>query len=224
MTPSSIAGRQGGAGLPALPAALPELRHVRTLGATPERDLQARRDAHLMAEVKQGDAGAFEQIVDGHKDSLVNYLCRLTGCRDRAEEYAQEAFLRLYQNADRYDERGLLSAYLFRIATNLVRTDERRRKRWRLLVPFIDHDDLSREPSPQREVLHGEAAGVVTDAIARLPLPFRAPLVLREIEGWAYQEIAEALGCRIGTVKSRINRAKAQLRATLERYWLEGRR
>ncbi|HVS62807.1 MAG TPA: sigma-70 family RNA polymerase sigma factor [Thermoanaerobaculia bacterium] len=224
MTPSPIAGSQSGAGLPALPATLPELRHVRTLGATPERERQARRDARLMAEVKQGDAHAFEQIVDGHKDSLVNYLSRLTRCRDRAEEYAQEAFVRLYQNADRYDERGLLAAYLFRVATNLVRTDERRRKRWRLLVPFIERDDRSREPSPQREVLHEEASNVVAEAIAQLPLHFRAPLVMREIEGWSYQEIAEALGCRIGTVKSRINRAKAQLRERLERYWQgEGR-
>lgn len=224
MTPSSIAGSQSGAGLPALPAALPELRHLRTPGATPERERQARRDARLMAEVKQGDGRAFEQIVDGHKDSLVNYLCRLTRCRDRAEEYAQEAFVRLYQNADSYDERGLLAAYLFRIATNLVRTDERRRKRWRLLVPFIDRDDRSREPSPQREVLHEEASSVVAEAIAELPLHFRAPLVMREIEGWCYQEIAEALGCRIGTVKSRINRAKAQLRERLELYWQgEGR-
>jgi RNA polymerase sigma-70 factor (ECF subfamily) len=177
-----------------------------------------------MAGVKEGDAGAFEQIVDGHKDALVNYLCRLTRCRDRAEEYAQEAFLRLYQNARRYDERGYLAAYLFRIATNLVRTDERRKQRWRLLVPFIDQDDRAPEPSPQRAMLHGEATEVVSEAIGRLPLHFRAPLVLREIEGWSYQEIAEALDCRVGTVKSRINRAKAQLRGALELYWQGGRR
>ncbi|HVS16070.1 MAG TPA: sigma-70 family RNA polymerase sigma factor [Thermoanaerobaculia bacterium] len=217
MPSTTLAGTQAAAGLPALAPARPEPR--RAPAAPSERERHARLDAHLMAEVREGRVTAFEQIVDRHKQPLVSYLARLTHCRERAEEYAQEAFLRLYQSADRYHERGLLSAYLFRIATNLVRSDERRRKRWRLLSPFLDHDDRAREPSPQRTVLDDEATGLVAAAIRDLPLAFRAPLVLREIEGWTYEEIAEALGCRIGTVKSRIHRAKAQLRSKLEGYW-----
>ena len=225
MNPSSIVGTQTGAGLAPLSGALAELRPGPSASASdPERARRARRDARLMAGVQEGDASAFEQIVECHKDSLVNYLFRLTRCRDRAEEYAQEAFLRLYQRCDQYRERGLLSAYLFRIATNLVRSDERRRRRWRLLSPFLDQDERARDPSPQRELLHGEATEVVSEAISRLPLAFRAPLVLREIEGLSYQEIAEALECRIGTVKSRINRAKSQLREKLELYWQGGGR
>ena len=64
-------------------------------------------------------------MVDRHKDLVVNYLARLVGCRDRAEDYAQETFVRLYQNLDRYRDEGNLVAYLLRIATNLVRRDER---------------------------------------------------------------------------------------------------
>jgi RNA polymerase sigma-70 factor, ECF subfamily len=219
MPSTALPGNPAAAGLPALPATLPELRRARAAPSSPERERRAQLDALQMAELRAGRLAAFEQIVDRHKEPLVNYLARLTRCRDRAEEYAQEAFLRLYQNAHRYHEQGLLAAYLFRIATNLVRSDERRSKRWRLLTPFLDQDDRAREPSPQRAVLHDEAAEVVGAAIRELPLPFRAPLVLRELEGWSYQEIADALGCRTGTVKSRINRAKARLRSRLGLYW-----
>lgn len=176
-------------------------------------------DGQLMVRVCAGDAAAFEQIVDRYKDPLVGYLARMTSCRDRAEEYAQETFLRLYQNAHRYRERGQLSAYLFRIATNLLRSDERRRRRFRLLEAWLPKADRAPGPSAQALALHREATEVVSAAIQDLPTAFRAPLVLREIEGWSYSEIAQALGCRVGTVKSRINRAKARLREALEPYW-----
>lgn len=176
-------------------------------------------DGQLMARVRAGDAAAFEQIVDRYKDPLVGYLARMTNCRDRAEEYAQETFLRLYLNAHRYHERGQLSAYLYRIATNLLRSDERRRRRFRLLEALIPASDRAPEPTAQGQALHREATEVVAAAIHELPTAFRAPLVLREIDGWSYAEIAQALGCRVGTVKSRINRAKSRLRETLEPYW-----
>jgi RNA polymerase sigma-70 factor (ECF subfamily) len=176
-------------------------------------------DRQLMARVCAGDAAAFEQIVDRYKDPLVGYLARMTNCRDRAEEYAQETFLRLYLNAHRYRERGHLSAYLYRIATNLLRSDERRRRRFRLLSTLLPSSDRSNEPSAQGYALHREATEVVSAAIRDLPTAFRAPLVLREIDGWSYADIARALGCRVGTVKSRINRAKSRLRESLEPYW-----
>jgi RNA polymerase sigma-70 factor (ECF subfamily) len=176
-------------------------------------------DAALMARVAAGDAAAFAQVVDRYKDPLVGYLARMTNCRDRAEEFAQETFLRLYQNARRYRERGHLSAYLYRIATNLLRSDERRRRRFRLIEGWIVRSERCPEPSAQGHALHREATDLVAAAIHELPATFRAPLVLREIDGWSYAEIARALGCRVGTVKSRIHRAKAQLRQALEPYW-----
>lgn len=185
--------------------------------AGPVRD---QTDAQLMSRVKSGDQAAFRELVDRHRDPLVNYLTRLTRCRDRAEEYAQETFVRLYNVADRYQEQGYLAGYLFRIATNLLRTDERRKKRWRTLSGiFAASQSGSSTLTPQREFLSGEASEVVTAAIAELPLQYRAPLVLREIEGLSYREIAEALQCREGTVKSRISRAKARLKERLAEYW-----
>lgn len=176
-------------------------------------------DAELMIATAQGDAQAFALIVDRHKNGLVNYLTHLTSDREHAEEVAQEAFLRLYQAAGRYDERGKLSSYLYSIATNLVRSEQRRRTRWLRLVPRLSVHVTRETPTPQGGLLSDEATSEVRRALEALPLHFRAPIVLREIEEWSYQEIAEALGCRVGTIKSRINRGRERLRGLLEDYW-----
>jgi RNA polymerase sigma-70 factor (ECF subfamily) len=179
-------------------------------------------DIELMRRVRCTDHEAFEVIVDRYKHQLVNYLTQLVGNRERAEDYAQEAFVRLYENAERYEERGLLAPYLFRIATNLVRSDLRRSMRWRALFPLLSTSVNGNGSSPHGALLEEEIQRKVSTAIERLPIPFRAPLVLREMEEWSYQEIAAALGCSEGTVKSRINRARQKLRDELAPYWTEG--
>jgi RNA polymerase sigma-70 factor, ECF subfamily len=179
-------------------------------------------DAELMTRVREGETAAFAGIVDRHKDRLVSYLTHLCGDRDRAEEFAQEAFLRLYQHAARYDERERLAPYLYRIATNLVRSDFRRLRRWRLLLPWIERPEASSGDAPHRRLFETELQRKVHEALDALPVTYRAPLVLREIEGWTYQEIAAALGCRDGTVKSRIARGRMRLRELLAPYWNGG--
>ena len=87
-------------------------------------------DANLIALARSGQTAAFAEIVDRYKDSLVGYLVRLLCDRERAEDLAQDAFLRLYQRGGAYEERGQLKAYLFRIATNQLRSEERRARRW----------------------------------------------------------------------------------------------
>lgn len=177
-----------------------------------------------MRRVADGDRAAFGSLVDRFKDDLVAYLAALTrggGGVAEAEDLAQEAFLRLYHAASRYREEGQLKAYLYRIATNLLRTERRREKRRQLLLtafPLPSKDRCEWAP-PQEEVLATEAQRQVAAAVARLPLRFRIPLVLHEIEGWGQREIAEVLGLRPGTVKSRIHRARQRLKALLESYW-----
>jgi RNA polymerase sigma-70 factor (ECF subfamily) len=178
-------------------------------------------DAVQMARVRSGDRDAFADLVDRHKDAVVNYLTRLTGDRDRAEDLAQETFLRLFRSAGSYTEQGLLRGYLFRIATNLVRSEERREKRLRLLLPFLGRQDHA-EPAAPSGLLRQEVHREVSAAVAQLPLRYRVPLVLHEIEGWAYTEIAQALGCREGTVKSRIHRGRQYLKERLAPYWQGG--
>ena len=178
-------------------------------------------DAELMARVRTGDREAFADLVDRHKDAVVNYLARLSGNRDRAEDMAQETFLRLFRAAGSYSEQGYLRAYLFRIGTNLVRSEERRERRFRLLLPFLRREERDEPAAPSGlllQELHREVAG----AVAGLPLRFRVPLVLHEIEGWTYEDIARELGCREGTVKSRIHRGRQRLREKLQPYWQGG--
>src|SRR5436305_6881709 len=99
--------------------------------------LEEPSDAELMARVRKGDREAFADLVDRHKDAVVSYVARLTADRDRAEDLAQETFLRLFRAAGEYTEQGYLRAFLFRIATNLVRSEERRAQPLRLPMPFL---------------------------------------------------------------------------------------
>ncbi|MEM7583297.1 MAG: sigma-70 family RNA polymerase sigma factor [Acidobacteriota bacterium] len=184
-------------------------------------------DANPLIRSKALDSRAFEHLIDQHEDQLVNYLTRLTGCRDRAEDLAQETFIRFYRKFHQYREEGTLVAYLFRIATNLVRSEERRKHRWRRLQPVFSTTRLgSSEPqpsdSPQSAALASEEYRQVTRALASLDLIYRAPLVLREIEGLSYQEIARALDCSEGTIKSRIHRGRQLLKQKLTPYWSGG--
>jgi RNA polymerase sigma-70 factor, ECF subfamily len=189
--------------------------------ARPEGQPSQPSDAELMEWLRAGDREAFAELVDRHKDAVVGYLARLTGSRDRAEDLAQETFLRLYRSASGYVERGYLRAFLFRIATNLLRSEERRERRLRLLAPFLALD-REEAPSAPSGLLRAEVQREVAQAIALLPMSYRVPLVLHELEGWSYADIAAELSCREGTVKSRIFRGRERLRRSLEPYWLGG--
>jgi RNA polymerase sigma-70 factor (ECF subfamily) len=179
-------------------------------------------DDALMQRVREGDDDAFGEIVDRYKDSLVNYLTHLVRSRDRAEEIAQDAFVRLYRHAANYREQDRLGPYLFRIATNLTVTEVRRAKRWSLLLPRLGASMSQTTPSPDANLITDEIQRHVNTALERLPLKFRAPLVLFEIEEWSYEEIGAALELRIGTVKSRISRARELLRRHLAPWWKGG--
>jgi RNA polymerase sigma-70 factor (ECF subfamily) len=178
-------------------------------------------DAELMVRVRAGDREAFAELVDRHKDAVVAYLARLTADPDRAEDLGQETFLRLFRAAGAYSEQGYLRAYLLRIGTNLVRSEERRAQRLRLLMPFLPREEHA-EPAAPSGLLRRELHREVTAAVARLPLRYRVPLVLHEIEGWSYVDIAREIGCREGTVKSRVHRGRQQLKKGLEPYWNGG--
>lgn len=179
-------------------------------------------DDVLMQRVRDGDDDAFAEIVDRYKDPLVNYLTHLARSRERAEEIAQDAFVRLYDNASRYRQRDRLGPYLYRIATNLLVSAIRRERRWNLLVPRLTAGTPRSAVAPDRELLESEIQRLVSDALDGLPLKYRAPLVLFEIEEWTYDAIATALGVRIGTVKSRISRARELLRRQLAPWWTGG--
>jgi RNA polymerase sigma-70 factor (ECF subfamily) len=177
-------------------------------------------DDVLMQRVREGDDDAFAAVVDRYKDSLVNYLTHLVRSRERAEEIAQDAFVRLYRNAAKYREQERLGPYLFRIATNLVVTEMRRQKRWSLLLPTLHASTSQSAPPPDASLLSHEIQRQVATALETLPIKYRAPLVLYEIEEWSYDEIAKALELPCGTVKSRISRARELMRRHLAPWWM----
>ncbi|MBP7147829.1 MAG: sigma-70 family RNA polymerase sigma factor [Acidobacteria bacterium] len=179
-------------------------------------------DADLMVRVSAGDRDAFAALVDRYKDPMVSYLTRLTGNRARAEDLAQESFVRLFQAAPRYSEQGKLIAFLYRIATNLARSEDRRVRRWSLLRGRFASAHPHGVDSPQADLLRQELHARVSEAIAALPLAYRVPLVLHEIEGWSYEQVAQVTGAPEGTVKSRINRARQRLKEELAPYWQSG--
>ena len=176
-------------------------------------------DAALMQRVREGDDDAFAGIVDRYKDPLVNYVTHLVRSRERAEEVAQDAFVRLYRSASQYRHQERLGPYLFRIATNLVVTQVRRERRWSLLVPRLRSGAHDATPSPDARILVDEIQRKVQQALARLPLKYRAPIILYDLEEWSYADIAEAIGCRIGTIKSRISRGRDLLHRELAPFW-----
>lgn len=181
--------------------------------------LQEPTDAELLRRARSGDERAFARIVDRHKGPLVNYLARLAGNREDAEEHAQEAFLRLYRTSGRFRPDGKIAPLLFRIAINLARTRARRNRLWRLFVEGRPAGELREAESADEAVLGSELRRRVREAIGRLPPRFREVVLLRDIEGWSYAEIGAAVGCNPGTLKSRIGRGREMLRRDLEPYW-----
>ena len=176
-------------------------------------------DSELYQRARSGDRSAFGELVGRHKDGLVNYLTRLCGSPDQAEDLAQEAFLRLYERGSHYREQGKLQAYLFRIATNLFRSQKRREQRWqRLGRLFFSANGHQSEAVQQTRILQDELGEKLSTALLELPLRYRAPVVLSYVEGWTHREIADLMRCQEGTVKSRIHRGRKLLQTQLEEY------
>lgn len=205
----------------------------RTDGVFGEDPADAPADADLVALVAQGDAGAFEALAARHHRAVVGYLVGMLGDRDEALDGAQEVFVRVFTRADMYLPSGSFRGWLFRIATN-VAIDAIRSRRRRLFgwtrrqkarpepsVPGAA-DDLASLPDPGAgaldDLLMRERAAVVQRAVQALPPKYRAALVMRDLQDLSYEEAADALGLAVGTVKSRVNRARNLLREKLAGY------
>jgi RNA polymerase sigma-70 factor (ECF subfamily) len=191
---------------------------------------EAMSDHRLLEATREGDEAAFAELVRRYRNQITNYVYRMTNDYDLAVDLAQETFLRVYAAADRYQSSFAFSTYIYRIATNLAISELRRRKRRRLvsLSTFFQPRESGEEsceldvtdtvPLQDVTMVEDERRGAVTRAIATLPEKYRAPLVLRDVEGRSYEEIARILEMSEGTVKSRINRARAFLRDKLQAY------
>ena len=172
-----------------------------------------------MARVRGGDEAAFVLLVGRYKDELTNFAERYLGDRDDAEDVVQEAFVRVWRKRVSFAPGGRFSTWLYTIAANLAKTRLRRRVLWKFVrlgspdgAPADIPDDAAGADVHAEEAIREER---IQQALGTLPPKFRAIVVLRDIQQLSYEEIAAITGCAMGTVKSRINRARALLREQL---------
>jgi len=159
---------------------------------------------------------SWDQVVRDHSARVFRLAYRLTGDRHDAEDLTQEVFVRVFRSLSSYTP-GTFEGWLHRITTNLFLDQVRRRQRIRFDALGDDATDRlpGGDPGPERAFEHGNLDHDVQAALLDLSPEFRAAVVLCDIEGLSYEEIARTLGVKIGTVRSRIHRARAQLRASL---------
>jgi RNA polymerase sigma-70 factor (ECF subfamily) len=165
-------------------------------------------ESRLITQAQQGDREAFSELVCRHRAGVINVVYRMCGDVSLAEDAAQVAFIRAWQNLPKFQPRAAFRCWLYRIALNAAR-DMLRRER-----PAVAIDDLplaSPADKVETHVEQQERTRRVRQAVLSLPEASRAALVLREYEGLSYQEIAEALDISTGTVMSRLNYARCRL-------------
>ena len=192
------------------------------------RTVETASDHELLADIKDGDEAAFQEIVRRYRNPITNFVYRMLDDYERSVELAQETFIRVYTSASRYQANYSFSTYIYRIATNLAISELRRRKRRKfvsLFSPFTDDNGEAVELDPpdlnplqDESLIKDERRKAVARAITSLPEKYRAAIVLRDVEGLSYDRIAEVLKLSEGTVKSRINRARNLLKEKLSVY------
>jgi RNA polymerase sigma-70 factor, ECF subfamily len=180
-------------------------------------------EAALLAAAQRGELPAFNQIILHYQGLAYNVAYRVVGDDELASDATQDAFIKAYQRLDQY-RGGSFKAWLLRIVTNTCYDALRARKR-RPTTPLENEEDeddpeydsrlIDRAERPEAYAMRKELARVIQAAISQLPPDQRATLVLADVEGLDYQEIADATGAALGTVKSRLSRARAKLRDLL---------
>ncbi|PYO87672.1 MAG: RNA polymerase subunit sigma-24 [Gemmatimonadetes bacterium] len=194
-----------------------------TPAVDPQRALQREAlheldDGQVVMRHLAGEPQAFGTLVDRYQTRLLNFVNRTIGDRERAEDLVQEVFIRVFRHLHRFDQTKKFSTWIYTIASNLAKNELRNRSR-NPLVLFqtikknweADHRPLQFEDTTARpDDLYRKRflKDAVDQCVHRLPEHHREVFVLRELEGKSYQEIAEITGCNLGTVKSRLNRAR----------------
>jgi RNA polymerase sigma factor (sigma-70 family) len=186
-------------------------------------------EAELIQYAQQGDLDAFNRLIQNYEHQVFNLAWRLMGDSDSAADATQDAFISAYRAIGRF-RGGSFRSWMLRIVTNACYDEMRRRKRRPassletlfddLGVPEPENPgDLIHKPeSPEAATERAELSRAIQDCLNRLPDEFRVVAVLADVQGYEYQEVAQVIGKPLGTVKSRLARARARLRECLQRY------
>lgn len=190
--------------------------------------LRSLANHEFIERLKRGEAAAFEELVSERSGEIYGLLFRLTENGEEARDLTQETFLRAFQNIDRFRGEADVRTWIYRIAINQARNRSRWwRRRRRDATSSLDATpgesgqsiiSTLAEPSqnPEQQTLARERELALRSALQRLGQAYRETVILRDIEGFTYEEIAETLGINVGTVKSRLARGRRELRKKLE--------
>jgi RNA polymerase sigma-70 factor, ECF subfamily len=188
-------------------------------------------DNLLVQQYLAGDEDAFYKLVSRYKKPITNFIYKMIGDYDQALDLTQETFLRVYKSLENYRSDYQFSTWIYRIASNLAIDEIRRRRRRSVFFKPVNSSDMDgRENSPEEQVadttrlqdercLDAQHGKVIKDAIQSLPATYRTIFILKEIEEMEYEQISQTLGCSLGTVKSRLHRAKNLLQKKLAPFW-----
>ena len=203
------------------------LKHVvPSPGAAVREQLHALDDADLVTAFLHGEERAFQELVERYQTRLLNFIYRTIGDRERGEDLVQEVFIRVYRHLHRFDRSKKFSTWIYTIASNLAKNELRNRSRnplvffqtikknWQDDDRPLQFEDSSSRPDDMYRKRH--LRELVEASVSQLPEHHRQVFVLRELEGKSYEEIAEITGCNLGTVKSRLNRARNSFAAIIE--------
>ncbi|HCK99291.1 MAG TPA: RNA polymerase subunit sigma-24 [Candidatus Marinimicrobia bacterium] len=179
-------------------------------------------DEELIRRFQAGDEAAFEEIVHRYSNRLMNFAYRFVFDMEEAEDIVQDTFLKVYQNRFAYKEIAKFSTWIYTITANLSKTILRKRRN-RKLFSFSrlgpndkDMDYPSKDRTPLSHIEEKFNKHTIQKAILRLPEHFRTTIILRDIQELSYEEISNIINAPLGTVKSRINRARLRLQEELQ--------
>jgi RNA polymerase sigma-70 factor (ECF subfamily) len=172
-------------------------------------------DDRLIAACRSGKTEAFEILVRRYQDRLYATVFRLTGCAEDALDLLQEAFLRAYQKLDRFNGESSFYTWVYRIAINLALSSLRKRRQPAVIGLPIEPEDDRAGDDPVRAIERAERNERIQQALDSLAPDHRTIVVMKEYDALRYEEIAAILGIPVGTVRSRLHRARCELRERL---------
>ncbi|MCX7834455.1 MAG: sigma-70 family RNA polymerase sigma factor [bacterium] len=191
----------------------------------PARDwLESKNNQELMILFQNGEESAFDTLMQRFQDPLYSFIVRMLNDKNCARDILQDTFLKVWEKRHQYKEIGQFSTWVYTIATNLVRTELRKRKirRW---IPLSTRDSNELEIDPQdpnagpEELANSSDLRVkINQALKKLPVEYREVIILRDINDLSYEEVAQVLKIPLGTVKSRVNRGRQKMQEMLKEY------
>ena len=170
----------------------------------------------LVQRIQTGDEMAFGEIVRMYKDKIVNYLWQLTGDYQKAVELSQETFMRVFFKANKYKPIAPFSSWIYSIASNLAKTELKKSRRM-MTVPLDLVENIVFEPDRSGDSVNSDLSKVLRKALDTLHPRYRIPVILKDVEGFSQEEIAQILKKPVGTIKARISRGRNYLKKELEK-------